>query len=96
MTEKTAIFAKIGGQGRLTLPSEVRKAAHLEEGQLVEITIVDDDTLMIKAQHVVDRHQAWVWSEAWLSKLSEAREDLAAGRVATYDSDDEFLASLGE
>jgi len=40
--------------------------------------------------------QAWFWTPEWLAGEIEASEDIAAGRVTRYDSDEEFLASLEE
>lgn len=40
------------------------------------------------------RSPAWFWSEAWQRGEAEASRDIKAGRVKTYESDDEFLHSL--
>ena len=90
------MIAKIGGKGRLTLPTEARRAVKLTEGQVVEIQIVDDDTLVIRAKHLVDRKQAWVWTDPWLAKLRNSIEDYEAGRFTRHESDESFLASLDE
>jgi hypothetical protein len=38
--------------------------------------------------------QAWYWTEEWQHKEREADEDIAAGRVTSYSSGDDFLAAL--
>ncbi len=38
--------------------------------------------------------QEWFWSEAWQAAEREAEADLAAGNYETFDTMDEFLASL--
>jgi hypothetical protein len=40
--------------------------------------------------------QAWFWTQEWQAREREADEDLAAGRVTRFESDDEFLAELDE
>jgi hypothetical protein len=42
----------------------------------------------------IDPGQAWFWTREWQAKEREADEDLAAGRVTTYESDDELLGAL--
>jgi hypothetical protein len=38
--------------------------------------------------------QAWFWSTAWQAGEHEASADLQAGRVAQFDTGDDFLAAL--
>jgi AbrB family looped-hinge helix DNA binding protein len=90
---KTAAVT-IGGKGRVTLPREVREAAHLAEGDVLEIEVVDDHTLVIRAKYMVDRDQAWIWSDPWLEKLKRASADVDAGRIERYEDDESFLAAL--
>ena len=42
----------------------------------------------------VDPGQAWVWSAEWQDQLRSSLADLAEGRTRTFDSGDDFLASL--
>lgn len=44
----------------------------------------------------IDSEQAWFWTREWQAKEREADDDLAVGRVTSYESDDEFLAALDE
>jgi hypothetical protein len=44
----------------------------------------------------IDPEQAWFWTREWQEKEREADDDLAAGRVASFDSDAEFLVALDE
>ncbi len=44
----------------------------------------------------IDPEQAWFWMREWQAREREADEDLAAGRVKRYGSDEEFLAALDE
>jgi hypothetical protein len=43
-----------------------------------------------------DPEQAWFWTPEWQAKEREADEDIAAGRVEHFDSDEAFLASFGD
>jgi len=50
----------------------------------------------LAAVPVSDEDPALFWGPDWRTKLQEAQESAAAGRVERYDSDEEFLASLEE
>jgi len=85
----------VRGKGQITIPSEIRKAAHLEEGDPVEVEIVEGG-ILLRPQKVIDATQAWFWQPAWQAGEREAAADLAAGRSRVFDSSEELLASLEE
>jgi predicted transcriptional regulator len=45
-------------------------------------------------QQAVKPGQEWFWTEAWQAAEREVESDLAAGRFETFDTMEEFLASL--
>ena len=79
-------------KGQITLPSEVRKAARLEEGDPIEVELVDDG-ILLRPKKVIDASQAWFWTPEWQKGEAEADADIAAGRVVRM-TDEEFLAFL--
>ena len=85
----------VRGKGQITIPSEIRKAAHLEEGDPVEVEIVEDG-ILLRPQKVIDATQAWFWRPEWQVGEREAAADLAAGRSRVLESSEAFLASLDE
>ncbi len=62
---RTTLRAK----GQLTLPEEIRSAAHLEEGDLLDAEITDDG-ILLRPQKIIDSTQAWFWTP-----------DMAGGRA---------------
>src|ERR671931_1139153 len=86
---RTTLRAK----GQLTLPEEIRAAARLEEGDLLDAEITEEG-ILLRPRKVIDATQAWFWTPEWQAKEREADEDAAAGRVERFDGDDEFLAAL--
>ncbi len=44
----------------------------------------------------IDPEQTGFWTRDWQDKEREADDDLAAGRITRYESDEEFLAALDE
>jgi AbrB family looped-hinge helix DNA binding protein len=82
-------------KGSLTIPADIRKAARLDEGDLVEVEITAEG-ILLRPKKVIDATQAWFWEPTWQAKEREADEDLAAGRFERFKSDEEFLAVLDE
>jgi AbrB family looped-hinge helix DNA binding protein len=86
---RTTLRAK----GQLTLPEEIRSAAHLEEGDLLDAEITPDG-ILLRPQKVIDSTQAWFWSAGWQAGEREADADRSAGRVETFDTGDALVKGL--
>lgn len=80
-------------KGQVTIPAEIRKAAHLEEGDPVEVEIVEEG-ILLRPRKVVDSTQAWFWSAAWQSLEREVDELVAEGSIIESEGPDEFFADL--
>jgi len=79
--------------GLLTLPEEIRKAARLEEGDLLDAEITADG-ILLRPQKVIDATQAWFWTAEWQAGEREADTQQAAGLGETFASGEEFLEAL--
>ncbi|HWF33684.1 MAG TPA: hypothetical protein VG188_14125 [Solirubrobacteraceae bacterium] len=44
----------------------------------------------------IDPEQAWFWTREWQANEREADDDLATGRVTSFETDAEFLTALDE
>ena len=86
---RTTLRAK----GQLTLPEEIRAAARLEEGDLLDAEITEDG-ILLRPQKIIDSTQAWFWTPEWQAGEREADADAAAERVEMFDSADQFVAAL--
>ena len=86
---RTTLRAK----GQLTLPEEIRAAARLEEGDLLEAEITEEG-ILLRPQKVIDATQAWFWTPEWQAGEREADADLSAGRVESFGSGEELLDAL--
>lgn len=86
------MIAMLRHKGRVTIPAEIRRRAHLEEGDRVEFEVVDEGILLRPRK--VDPAQAWFWTEEWQAKEREADAGIAAGRVTRHLSNEEFLTAL--
>ena len=88
---RTTVRAK----GQITLPDDVRRAAHLEEGDLLDAEITTEG-ILLRPQKLIDATQAWFWATDWQAGERDADADRAAERVSTFASGEEFLATLGQ
>jgi antitoxin PrlF len=86
---RTTLRAK----GQITLPEDIRRAARLEEGDLLEAEITSEG-ILLRPQKVIDATQAWFWTPEWQKGEREADADLAAGKTESFASGDEFLGAL--
>jgi hypothetical protein len=90
-------FLSLEARGVLALPPEVRRRLLLDSpGAQVEVTEREDGVIELRPQVPVPASQAWFWTDAWQARERQADEDLAAGRVTSYDDGESFLASLSD
>lgn len=87
-------FAKIRNKGQITLPADVRKAANVEDGDVVEVAVSEHGEIVLHPQKLIPASQAWFWAESWQEGEREASSERDAGLGEVFDSDDAFLESL--
>jgi AbrB family looped-hinge helix DNA binding protein len=83
----------IRNKGQVTIPAEVRRAVHLEEGDPIQVEVVEDG-ILLRPQKVIDATQAWFWSRAWQERVGRSVEQIAGGEGEHFDTDEEFLGAL--
>ncbi len=88
-------FSIVRGKGQLTLPREIRQAAHIEEGDPVQVELTPDG-ILLRPQKIIDSTQAWFWTPAWQRGEAAASADIVEGRTTMHESTEAFLASLAE
>lgn len=88
---RTTLRAK----GQLTLPDEVRRAARLQEGDLIEAEVTEDGEVILRPLATVDRSQAWFWTPEWQAGECEATEQGREDEGESFDNGPDFLDSLG-
>ena len=86
-------YSKVTRHGQVTLPASVRRELGVEEGDLVEIEVIDDKAVLIPKK-LVDKSQAYFWSKKWQDEEREADEDVRAGRVKVFDTVEELVKDL--
>ena len=86
-------LSKVTRHGQITLPAAVRKELDIEEGDLVEIQVVDDRAV-VTPKKLVDKSQAYFWAKEWQKGEAEAEADIRTGRIKTFDSVEDLLEDL--
>jgi len=92
----TQEILQIRSNGQITLPPELRRKAHLVEGDFLEASLSEDGTLCLKPKMVIDRDQAYLWSSRWQAGEKAAEVDIKDGRVAAFDSIGDLLKDLDD
>jgi len=87
---------QIRSNGQVTLPTSVRRQAHLKEGDLLEIILEPDGSLRLVPKVAIDRSQAYFWTKRWQQAERVVDEDLQAGRYQDFDTMDEFIKAMEE
>jgi AbrB family looped-hinge helix DNA binding protein len=87
--------AKVQRNYQITLPSPVRKQAHIKVGDLVDFE-VREDGILIKPLATVERSQLWFWSKRWQEEERKVQQDFRKGKVRISKSTDDFLNELDE
>lgn len=86
---RTTLRAK----GQLTLPDDIRKAARLEEGDLLDAELTPDG-ILLRPQKLIDATQAWFWTAEWQAGEREADADRSAGEIETFESGEDLIGAL--
>jgi len=84
---------KITRNGQITLPAAIRRAAKVEEGDLLAVRF-EQDRIVLIPQKLIDKSQAYFWSESWQNAEREAERDIAEGRVEAYETVEDLIAAL--
>lgn len=89
----TEMLTKVTRNGQITLPAALRRAVNIEEGDYIAVR-VEGDSLVLTPQKLIDKSQAYYWTEEWQAAEREADEDKKAGRFKTFATVEELLADL--
>jgi antitoxin PrlF len=74
----------IRSKGQLTIPAEIREAVHLEEGDPVDVEVVEEG-ILLRPRKVIDSTQAWFWTPAWQESIRRSTEQLLGGEGDVFD-----------
>ena len=84
---------KVTRNGQVTLPATIRREANVEEGDILTVHL-EADRIVLVPKKLIDKSQAYFWTDDWQEAEKEAVNDLAEGRVQSYDTVDDLVAWL--
>jgi AbrB family looped-hinge helix DNA binding protein len=82
-------------KGQVTIPAEIRKAARLEEGDPIEVEVVEEG-ILLRPQKVIDATQTWFWTPVWQESIRRSVEQLASREEEVFADRKSFLAALDD
>jgi AbrB family looped-hinge helix DNA binding protein len=95
MTETGPARTTLKQRGVITIPARIRDALHLEEGDPIEVEIIEDG-ILLRPMKLVDASQAWFWTREWQAGERRADEEYATGKGRIFINEEEFFAHLDE
>ena len=87
------VLTKVTRNGQITLPASVRRLINIEEGDYIAVS-VEGDTILLTPKRLIDKSQAYFWTEEWQRGEIEASEDIRAGRTSEFSDVEELIDSL--
>ena len=76
-------LVQVRKKSQVTLPQSVRQELGIEEGDFLDIQVRSGE-IVLKVKKLVDKEQAWFWTNRWQQGEKEAEEDIRAGRVHNF------------
>src|SRR5262245_41870999 len=92
-SEAAKVRSEVRGRGQITIPAALRKAAHIDEGDLIGLEVTADGILM-RPLKAIKASQAWFWTPEWQAGERAVSKDIEEKRTTRYKGKKEFLASL--
>ena len=88
-------YLSFQSRGVVNFPTELRRRLCADTpGAQLEVTEREDGVFEFRPVLPVPADQRWFWTERWQTMEREADADIAAGRVARFDSTEDFLTDL--
>jgi antitoxin MazE len=79
-----AFRTRLRAKGQVTVPTEVRVALDVNEGDDLVFVIDEHGRVCVQRVQTIPPDQAWFWTERWQRMEREAQADIDAGRVERF------------
>lgn len=86
----------VGDKGRVTLSESVRKHLGVREGDKVLVELTENGTAQLVPLALIPRDQIWFAHAEMQARITEALEDIAAGRTTRIGKRSEVRPSLNK
>lgn len=78
-------LVKVTRHGQVTIPASLRQAVDIKVGDYVQLR-AEGDHIVLTPKKLIDKSQAYSWTEEWQAAEREAEEDIGIGRVAEFNT----------
>ena len=85
---------KVREKYQITLPTVIREAAGVYEGDFLTAQVRADRTILLRPSRLRDAGEAFYYTPAWQAAEREADEDLAVGRYDDFETMADLIADL--
>ena len=85
---------KVRKKYQITLPTVIREAAGVYEGDFLTAEVQEDRTILLRPSRLVDADEAFYYTPEWQAAEREADEDIRLGRVSEPMNAEETIAEL--
>jgi AbrB family looped-hinge helix DNA binding protein len=92
---KMSELVRVRQKSQITLPQSIRKTLGIEEGDYLDVRVKDGE-IILKVKKLIDKDQAWFWTERWQQGEREADEDIKKGRISQFEDVNEAITFLHE
>ena len=86
-------LVRVREKAQITIPSKIRKALSIKEGDYLEAE-VEDNKIVLIPKILVDKASSVTLSEKGEEMLKEALEDVKKGRVKKFKNVEELIDNL--
>jgi AbrB family looped-hinge helix DNA binding protein len=86
-------LVQVRKKAQVTLPQSVRQELGIVEGDFLDIQVRSGE-IVLRVKKLVDKEQAWFWTNRWQQGEKEAEEDIRAGRVHNFPDTKKAVAFL--
>lgn len=90
-----AEIAKVMDHFQIALPARFRKKFHINVGDFLEAKAVKEG-ILFRPKELIDKGQAYFWTEEWQQAEREVDEDFKEGRFKTFENVEDFLEDLNK
>lgn len=85
---------KVRKKYQITLPTVIREAAGVYEGDFLTAEVQEDRTILLRPSRLVDADEAFFYTPEWQAAEREADEDIRLGRVYSFDNVEDAIDFL--
>ncbi len=80
-------------KAQLTLPQSVRQKLNIEEGDFLNVRVTNGE-IVLRVKKLVDKEQAWFWTDRWQRGEQKAEEDIRTGNTHRFPDAKDAIAFL--